>query len=66
LSDDGRASALEDLDYLAEEAGKPASEQRPSLIKRVIGNLQLGLGAATEAKAAWDAWGPTISNFLGH
>jgi acyl-CoA reductase-like NAD-dependent aldehyde dehydrogenase len=60
-----RDQILEDVDYLAEEAKKPVSERRPTLLARLLGGMPKALTAAESAKTAWDTFGPVISGFFG-
>lgn len=60
-----RDQILEDVDYLAEEAKKPVTERRPTLLARLLGGMPKALTAAESAKTAWDTFGPVISGFFG-
>jgi hypothetical protein len=64
LGERERGEVLEGLDYIAEEASKPPSQRRMTVLQRTIQQLPTLLSLAEQGKTAWDTFGPIITGFL--
>jgi len=65
LTDEQRQELLENVDLLAEEAGKPGPHRRSGLVRSVLTGLAASLGAAGGLAEVWAAVGPALLDFFG-
>ena len=64
LDDDRRKEALDSIDLIAEEAGRPAEKRRLGAVRAVLAALPGMLALSGHALEAWDKYGPSIQTHL--
>ncbi|WP_433355697.1 hypothetical protein ACQP25_17460 [Microtetraspora malaysiensis] len=64
LDDEQRRDLLDNVEYLADAAGKPPEKRNRGIIKSALGALSTAAAAGTELSTAMDAWGGVLHRLL--